>query len=162
MSRNRQQHRWDAVRSQIQAHLARCDALEDETAPERSPVTPFHAGDGEPYYGPTREARLAMNQILQLHAAAARDQWDAALAESGNRERLVGALGDPSVDVESRSAIALLLLETIDRLAQQGCSGTELMVRLRWHLSRDPRVQSRMRYWWTHLDCSAPVIEALA
>jgi hypothetical protein len=38
---------------------------------------------------------------------------------------------------------------------------TELLARIRWHLRADPAVQSRMRYWWTHMEGSARVMEAL-
>ena len=59
------------------------------------------------------------------------------------------------------SALALLLLDAIERMANYGPVRTELMSRIRWQLRKHPQVQSRMRYFWTHMDASGAVLEAL-
>lgn len=153
---------WDSVRTQIMDQLERCDAdaSEDKLTPEEQQL--FRADEAEPYYGPTRGACEAISRILGLGAAASQQDWEAELSECGKAALLVDALGDPSLDTEARSAVTLLLLDHADRLATSGGTASELLARIRWHLRADAHVRSRMRYWWTHMDGSAAVIEALS
>ncbi|HWI89168.1 MAG TPA: hypothetical protein VNS11_08030 [Sphingomicrobium sp.] len=159
MSRRHPQHGWDAVRSQIRDRMARCEAPRDEDllTPDERHI--FRIDDAEPYYGPTRGAREAVNLVLELQPGAGQIEWEAALGNDGRVDPLVEALGNASLDTEARSAIALLLLDHLDRMA---ASGTELLARIRWHLRADTRVQARMRYWWMHMDGSDAVMEALS
>jgi hypothetical protein len=159
MNRRHHQHSWEAVRSQIKAQMARCDTLRDEQVLTHEERHAFRVDDAEPYYGPTREARETVNGILGLAATAHQPDWEAELGEAGQIDRLVGALGDASLDTETRSAIALLLLDHLDRLV---ANASELLARIRWHLRGDARLQARMRYWWTHMDGSSAVTEALS
>jgi hypothetical protein len=154
---NRTQH-WEAVRSQIHAHMARREVPAEVAVamPDIRPV--FRLEEAEPYYGPTRDARETINSILELPSGACQADWNAALRARHNLDRLVDALGEPSVDAEARSAIALVLLEHVERSAMQ----TELVGRIRWQLRNDARVQSRMRYWWTHMEGGPEVMEALS
>lgn len=154
---NRVQH-WEAVRSQIHAHMARREvAAECAVAkPDIRPV--FRLEEAEPYYGPTRDAREAINDILELPTGACQGEWNVALRTRHNLDRLADALGEPSLDTEARSAIALVLLEHVERSTMQ----TELVARIRWQLRKDARVQSRMRYWWTHMEGCPAVMEALS
>ena len=154
---NRMQH-WAAVRSQIHAHMARREVRAEVAVavPDIRPV--FRLEEAEPYYGPTRDARETINAILELPSGACQGEWNVALRARHNLDRLVDALGEPSVDTEARSAIALVLLEHVERSAMQ----TELVARIRWQLRKDTRVQSRMRYWWTHMEGGPAVMEALS
>lgn len=154
---NRVQH-WEAVRSQIHAHMARREVPAEVAvaAPDIRPV--FRLKEAEPYYGPTRDAREAINAILQLPPSACQGEWNVALRARHNLDRLIDALGEPSLDTEARSAIALVLLEHVERPPVQ----TELVARIRWQLRKDARVQSRMRYWWTHMEGGPAVMEALS
>lgn len=148
-----QQHGWDALRSQLMARFER-SADHPRAAPESRPA--FRLDDIEPYYGPTSAARDAVNRLLGLGTSAGQIEWEAEAADPARIETLVGALGSPSLDVETRSAIVLLLLEFADRMS------TEMLARIRWHLRRDAIVQARMRYWWTHMEGSSAVTEALS
>jgi hypothetical protein len=150
------QHHWDAVRSQIDAHMARCDVARDEDAVTAAARHIFRVDEAEPYYGPTRGAREAINALLGLDASANQLEWEAEMSDPAKLERLTEALGDHSLDKETRSAIALLLLDVAERL------GTERLARIRWHLRRDGEVQARMRYFWTHMHGGAAVMEALS
>lgn len=157
MSQRELQHSWEAVRSQIKAQMARCEGPTDEqmfTADERHI---FRVEEAEAYYGPTRAARAAVNRLFGLDAEAGQAEWEAIL--HARADDFVAALGNSSIDTEARSAVALLLLDFQDRAA--GLS-TEMLARIRWHLRADARVQSRMRYWWTHMDGSAAVMSALS
>jgi hypothetical protein len=158
MSRRKPQHGWDAVRSQIMAQMARCEGPCDADVLTPAERHIFRVGDAEPYYGPTRQARERVNRMMGLEAAAGQLEWEAELDNGGQTDRLVTALGDASLDTETRSAIALLLLGHLDRLA----NATELLARVRWQLRTDTRVQARMRYWWTHMEGSGPVMDALS
>jgi hypothetical protein len=153
---------WDSVRTQIMDQLARCDAdmSGDKLTPDEQQL--FRTDEAEPYYGPSRGAAEAINGILGLAAGASQTDWETELGERARTYNLVEALGDPSLDTEARSAITLLLLDHADRLATRGGTGTELLARIRWHLRADPQVRSRMRYWWTHMDGGAAVMEALS
>jgi hypothetical protein len=150
------QHGWEAVRSQINAHMARCDAPRDEDVLTPAERHVFRIDEAEPYYGPTRGAREGINRLLGLDASANQAEWEAEIGDSAQLERLVDALGEGSLDRETRSAIALLVLDGADRL------GTELLARVRWHLRRDAEVQARMRYFWKHIDGGSAVIELLS
>ena len=150
------QHHWEAVRSQINAHMARCETPCDDDAPMPADLRIFRVDDAEPYYGPTRGAREAINALLGLDASANQPEWEAEIADPAKLERMVDALGESSTDTETRSAIALLLLDGADRL------GTERLARIRWQLRRDAEVQARMRYFWTHMHGGPAVMEALS
>jgi hypothetical protein len=154
---NRVQH-WAAVRLQIHAHMARTEPSPEDAAaaPDIRPV--FRLEDAEPYYGPTRDAREVINAILELGSGSCQGEWTRALRSRHNVDLLIDALGEPSVDTEARSAIALVLLEHVERSAMQA----ELIARIRWQLRKDARVQSRMRYWWTHMEGGPAVMEALS
>ena len=159
MSRRHVQHSWDAVRSQIKAQMARCEAPADADALTPEDRRIFRLDDAEPYYGPTRGAREAINAMLDLGSEAGQIEWEQRLANRYAPERLATALGDHSLDTEVRSAIALLLLDWVDRSERPSA---ELLARIRWQMRGDPRVQARMRYWWLHMDGSARVMEALS
>jgi hypothetical protein len=94
--------------------------------------------------------------LLGLDASANQPEWEAEIADPAKLERMVDALGESSTDTETRSAIALLLLDGADRL------GTERLARIRWQLRRDTEVQARMRYFWTHMHGGPAVMEALS
>jgi len=152
-------HGWEAVRSEIMTRMARRDSPGDEDLLTPAERHIFRVDDVEPYYGPGRETREVINVALGLEPAAGQIEWEAELGKDGRIDRLVEALGGGSLDVETRSAIALLLLDHLDRMV---ANGSELLARIRWCLRADPRVQSRMRYWWTHMDGSSAVLEALS
>ena len=159
MSRRHVQHSWDAVRSEIKAQMARCEAPVDAEALAPEDRRIFRLDDADPYYGPTRGAREAINAMLDLGPDAGQIDWEQALANESAIDRLMSALGDHSLDTEVRSAIALLVLEWVDASDRPS---TELIARIRWQMRGDPRVQARMRYWWTHMDAGARVMEALS
>lgn len=148
-----QQHGWDALRSQL---MARFEPSAQPTVadPEIGPA--FRLDDPEPYYGPTRAAREAVNSLLGLEASAGQSEWEAEARDPAKLELLVAALAAAALDMETRSAIALLLLEFADGMS------SELLTRIRWHLRHDAPVQARMRYWWTHMDGGRAVMEALS
>jgi hypothetical protein len=153
------QHGWEAVRSQILAQMARREPAADEHALSCEDRRIFRIDDAEPYYGPTRAAREAVSRLLGLAPGAGQTEWEAELASGRRLGSLVDALADCSLDTEARTAVALLLL---DYLQRTGGRSTELLARIRWQMRADPRVQSRMRYWWTHMDGCASVMEALS
>jgi hypothetical protein len=159
MNRHEPQHGWEAVRSQIRQQMARCEVPRYEELLTQHERKIFCVEDAEPYYGPTRDAREAVNLVLGLPPEAAQDEWEAELGMDGQIDRLVDALANASLDTEARSAIALLLLHHLDRGVG---SAAELLARIRWHLRADARVQARMRYWWTHMEGSGAVMEALS
>lgn len=160
---SRQTHRelqrtWEAVRSQVMAHMPRSEPMPEQC--EALVSSTSAAAIGEPYYGPTCDARVQVNRLLGLDAAAGQDQWAAELAEPGKLQQAIAALGDLSLDVEARSAIALLLTDDLDQMAT-GAAQTELLTRIGWLLRRDRQVQARMRYFWSHMEASAALMRAI-
>ena len=147
---------WDELRSQLMARLPRCEVRAEEV---ETPL--FFAAGAEPYYGPTRAARAVINAILGLPSAAGQQEEQDALRRDGGLQLAIDALDDASLDIEGRSALALLLLDAIERMANYGPVRAELLSRIRWQLRQHPQVQSRMRYFWTHMDASGAVLEAL-
>ncbi len=152
---------WNSLRAQIMAQMARCEAEagDDRLTSEEQRI--FRIDEAEPYYGPTRAAGEVISRVLGLDPTAGQREWEAELGQPGKANRLIDVLANPSLDTETRSAIALLLLDHADRVAASGANTKELLARVRWHLRADSRVQARMRYWWSHLDGSAAVMEAL-
>lgn len=158
----RGQQAWDRLRSELTACLPRPTAQDVHHRPVMQPRPAFAACAGAPYYGPTRQARAAVNRILGLDLAAAQPEWQVAIASAETAEQAHAAFADPAHDLETRSALALLLLDRMDRSAAFGPVRSELVARIHWQLRRDPQVQARMRYFWTHMEGSAPVLEALS
>jgi len=149
---------WDAVRAELMVHMSRRDVIVEEEAPQ--PVCA--QGELEPYFGPSREAGAVLNRLLGLPSESNQPEWERALDEPGNLEKAIEAISGRSLDTEARTALALLLLDAVDRMAVYGKVEAEIVTRIRWQLRRDPEVQARMRYWWTHMHGSAPVMEALS
>ena len=143
------------------AHMARCEAEASEVQLTADEQRIFRVDEAEPYYGPTRAAGEEINRVLGLAPTAGQREWETELGRGRKADSLVDALANPSLDTETRSAIALLLLDHADRAAAGGASATELLTRVRWHLRADSRVQARMRYWWSYLEGSAGIMEAL-
>lgn len=156
-SRRNAQGSWDAIRSQVMLHLSRCSPAAER--PEVPTKQIFAADLLQPYYGPTRAARETVNRILGLASAAGQAEWEAELDEPANVELSMDALGDVSLDIETRSAIALMITDRLDRAAGQ--VPTELLTRMGWLLRRDPQIQARMRYFWSRMDASAALMQAL-
>lgn len=152
---------WDGLRSQILTRFSRCEVRANNYPPPLKPMF-FATEGGEPYYGPTDEARAEVNAMLGLHAAAGQMEWRAELKRPGKVEQALGAMGDPALDLETRSVFALLLLDAVDRMAAYGTVPTELLGRIRWQLRRDAQVRSRMRYFWTHMEGSPAVLGTLS
>jgi hypothetical protein len=158
------QRPFPVVRLRILIRTLRCEmrvrnARETWTMTEHLPVG--EPAGPTPYYGPTREARAVINRTLNLSAEGTELAWGIEIAKPVNFERIMDALADDNLDTEERSALALLLLHAVDRMALKGRVATELLTRIRWHLRRDPQVLGRMRYWWTHMEPSVPVMGAL-
>ena len=151
---------WDGLRSQILTRLSRCEvrAARDPAPLVKTDV--LRLRPGEPYYGPTNEARAEVNFMLGLHAAAGQMEWRAEMKRPGRIEEALAAIGDPALDVETRSVFALLVLDAVDRMAAYG--------RCPWNCSEgsagscaDAQVRSRMRYFWTHMEGSRAVLGTL-
>ena len=151
------QTQWDVVRSELMNRLERCEARAE---PADAPI--FFTQEAEPYYGPTRDARAAVNVLLGLPCAAGQQEWQDELKRAGRLDFTIEALGNSELDLETRSALSLLLLDAVDGMAIYGPVRAELLSRIRWHLRRYPQVQSRMRYFWTNMDASSAVLEALS
>jgi hypothetical protein len=149
---------WRELRSQIMGRMSHCAARPEEDIQVGESRHFCGLAEPEPYYGPTIEARGAVNRILGLHPAADPQDWAVAIAGPGNFEMAIDELANPSLNTEERSALALLVLDSVDLIDGRGA---EMLARIRWSLRRDRQVQARMRYWWTHMEGSAPVMEAL-
>lgn len=149
-------HGWDALRSQLMARFDQSAPVQRPEVLEPEELAVCDAAGAQPYFGPTPDARVAINSILELGPAAGQGEWQEELGNREKLEALVDALACASTDAETRSAIALLLLDYADGL------GLDLFARLRWHLRHDATVQARMRYWWTHMDGGPSVMNALA
>ena len=157
------QCQWDDLRSEIMTRMSRCEMPADAAAGASAQPLFFVAADErEPYYGPTREARAAVNAMFGLPEGAGQLEWRAELRRGGISDEAIDALGDERFDTETRCAFAMMLLDGIDRMAAYGPVRAELLGRIRWQLRQDPQVQSRMRYFWTHMEPSEAVLGTLS
>lgn len=151
---------WDDVRSQIMTQLSRCEARADPI-PTADVRPMFFATPDEPYYGPAPEARTEVNALLGLHLTAGQMEWRAELRKAGRIEDALDGVADLSFPLETRSVFALLLLDAIDRMSEREPVEAELLGRVRWHLRQDPRVRSRMRFFWEHMEGGEAVLATL-
>lgn len=152
---------WDHVRSEIMTRLSRCEPRADPIATPNVRPLFFATREEEPYYGPAPEARAEVNFMLGLPIAAGQMEWRAELRRPGRIEDALDAVADRTLATETRSVFALLLLDAIDRMADHGAVGSELLGRIRWHLRQDPQVQSRMRFFWKHMEGGDAVVATL-
>lgn len=116
----------------------------------------------ETYHGPTPNARATITRLLALPATGDEQDWEIQLADPNKVEGMFDLLGDVSLGLEERSAVALLLTHTIDELYDDDEDTSDLVPRLRSILASDAKVLSRMRFYWSHLQASDAIHEALA
>jgi hypothetical protein len=152
---------WDHLRSEIMTQLSRFGARGDQIPTANVRRMFFATPDDEPYYGPAPEARAEVNALLGLHLTAGQMEWRAELRKPGRIEDALDGVADLSFPLETRSAFALLLLDAIDRMAEHGTIDPELLGRVRWHLRQNPRVQSRMRFFWKNMEGGDAVLATL-
>ena len=99
--------------------------------------------------------------MLGLPTMAGQMEWRAELRRPGRIEDALDAVADLTIATETRSVFALLLLDAIDRMAAHETVSSELLGRIRWHLRQDPQVQSRMRFFWKHMEGGEAVLATL-
>lgn len=114
------------------------------------------------YYGPTAEARETLNRLLSLPATGDEQDWELELTDAAKLPQMLRLLEDASLGIEKRSALVLLLVHTIDELIAEGGDGAEPLARLRWQLRSDPKVLSRMRFYWDQIGSTPTVARLLA
>ena len=113
------------------------------------------------YYGPTPDARVTINRLLALPAKGDEQDWEIELADPGKLDPMFELLGAGSLDLEERSAVALLLTHTVDELAVFNNATADMVARLRAQLGADAKVLGRMRFHWSRKEASEAIQEAL-
>jgi hypothetical protein len=114
------------------------------------------------YFGPTPAARAKVNSLLALPATGDEQDWEIELVDPTKIHEMLKLLADNSLSLEERSAVALLLTHTVDELHDDDEDTSELASRLRAVLRSDAGVLHRMRFYWSHLQASEAIQEALA
>jgi len=104
---------------------------------------------------------VTINRLLALPATGDEQDWEIELADPNKVEGMFELLADRSLDLEERSAVALLLTHTVDELHDDDEDTSALVPRLRSLLASDLEVLHRMRFYWSQLQTSDAIQEAL-
>lgn len=110
----------------------------------------------EGYFWPSREAVLFLNDRLKLPADGSEQDWEATLVDHDRLGEFIDVLSSGGLDLECRSALALLLSNAVVFGFHEDATGTVVYgedikvvaADLRLLLQSDPSVLARMRSNW--------------
>jgi hypothetical protein len=68
----------------------------------------------EPYHWPDANAVRTLNSLLKLPATGREQDWEIEMAEIGRMPEMLALLNGATLDLECRSALALLMLHALD------------------------------------------------
>jgi hypothetical protein len=114
----------------------------------------------EAYYGPAASAVHAVNRLLGLSATGREQDWEIEFANGARAGEMLDLLKSPDLDLDVRSALALVALHSMDQGARPDM--IKLVVATREIFSAFPCVRNRMRSYWQHHVAGEVVAAALA
>ncbi|OSZ71960.1 hypothetical protein CAP39_00805 [Sphingomonas sp. IBVSS1] len=111
------------------------------------------------YYAPTPVARATINKLLDLPAKGDEQDWEIELSAPDKLDNMFALMDAGVLNFEERSALALLLMYSVDEIYREGGDTSALFPRLKSLLTADPDVLGRMRYYWGHLHLSEAIMQ---
>jgi hypothetical protein len=111
------------------------------------------------YYWPHPDSVRALNQLLNLPATGHEQDWEIELSDPERLDEMVGLFCGGELDLENRSALALLMIFSLDPWGAD--AGTADVERVQLALQSDPAVHDRMRSYWSRSEENGPVIARL-
>jgi hypothetical protein len=100
-----------------------------------------------PYLYPTPGSKEMLNRLLRLPATGDEQDWEVELADPARIAEWLALFEAAELDLEARSALALLLLCSILH-AEPAAIPADAIPRLNAALRRDAPVGKRMRSYW--------------
>lgn len=109
------------------------------------------------YYGATRDAENTINSLLGLPANGDEQDWEFELADPSKIDRMIEVLAHEQLDLECKSALALLLISSIQDAEELGMLRADQMRGVTELLLKDGNLLSRMHFYWIELKKSRNV-----
>ncbi|MBK9946228.1 MAG: hypothetical protein IPP12_03450 [Nitrospira sp.] len=109
------------------------------------------------FYGVTREAEKTINLLLNLPASGDEQDWEIELADPSKIDQMLDAFESEGLNFECKSALALLLISSIQDAEEAGALSADQIRRTMQLLSKDGEVLSRMRFYWIELKMASKV-----
>lgn len=104
------------------------------------------------YLWPDPRAVNEVNRLLHLRTTGREQDWETELADPSRIEDMLTLLEDGKLPLETRSALSLLLLASIEEADDNQTLELSQLERTREILARDDLLHQRMRsYWLDHL-----------
>jgi hypothetical protein len=99
------------------------------------------------YHWPSSAGVAAVNELLRLPAHGQEQDWEIELADGARLSEFLDAFEGKTLDLEGRSALALLILFSITYAEAEVLP--ELLERTRCAIQGDATVLLRMRSYWS-------------
>lgn len=107
--------------------------------------------EGHEYYGPKPDAISNINELLGLETTGREQDWEFELADAGRIGEMLDLLDFGGLDLDSRSALSLLLTASVEEAEQAGSLDENLLMRAASIFSRDEVVQRRVEFFWLNV-----------
>jgi len=103
------------------------------------------------YYGATQKSELEVNHLLGITASGREQDWEFEFADFSNIEKMLNILSDESLDLETKSALALLVIASFEEAFKANLDYEIYLSRAARLLSADALVLNRMKFYWLRL-----------
>jgi len=102
------------------------------------------------YYGVGPEIRAAVERLLNLRKLSSSEEqdWEFLLGDPARIDEIVDLLERRDLDIEMRSAVAQLLISSIDDAESDGVLSFDSVERASFYFATDPEVYERMVFFW--------------
>jgi len=100
------------------------------------------------YLCPERGAVEQVNRMFNLPATGKEQDWELELSDPDRLDEMLDALEQANLDLETKSALALLVIASIEDGDETEKPVAAHIARMREVLRNDRIVNDRMRYYW--------------
>ncbi|MET0310296.1 MAG: hypothetical protein ABW023_16440 [Sphingomonas sp.] len=110
------------------------------------------------YFGPTQKAVTYLNRALALPATGAEQDWELELADPNKLTLMVELLDSNTLDEETRSALVVLILHSMQQAYDDGADVSATVRSVRTEIRTDAALRTQMISYWARYD---PVLAVL-
>jgi hypothetical protein len=103
------------------------------------------------FYGAKGGAIDAVNQLLALPASGREQDWEFELADPSKIDAMLQALSTGTFDFETKSALALLLISSMEEASELGLLHEKQVAGACEALAADSGLKDRMKFYWVDL-----------
>lgn len=104
------------------------------------------------FYGPKKDAELAINKLLSLPATGNEQDWEYELSDASKIDQMLDLLGSSALDMDQAGALALLLISSIQDAERQGVLSDSHVLMASALLANNDLVRERMKFYWLGLE----------